>query len=212
MRRNTQLTMLGIACWLVLGGIATAQEDNSTALAKAAQNPLATLVTLPLHGTWAEFLDIYREVLTKHDRHETLESLNAYEATLPEPERRMFLEQAAAAVVLLVGGGAAGLALLDIAGRKVADLAPGANDTRTACASTATAGSKVTPSAAPSRSRASSRSATMPLSVITLCRPNPAAASSSIGSLNVSTAMSVSASYSTESGRITLVRLSPLSR
>lgn len=31
------------------------------------------LVTLPLRGTWAEFLDIYREVLTKHDRHETLE-------------------------------------------------------------------------------------------------------------------------------------------
>ena len=29
MRRRTQLTMLGIACWLVLGGIATAQEDNT---------------------------------------------------------------------------------------------------------------------------------------------------------------------------------------
>ena len=29
MKRHTQLTMLGIACWLVLGGIATAQEDNT---------------------------------------------------------------------------------------------------------------------------------------------------------------------------------------
>ena len=29
MRRNTQLTMLAIACWLLLGGIASAQEDNT---------------------------------------------------------------------------------------------------------------------------------------------------------------------------------------
>ena len=29
MRRHPQLTMLGVACWLVLGGIATAQEDNT---------------------------------------------------------------------------------------------------------------------------------------------------------------------------------------
>jgi ubiquinone/menaquinone biosynthesis C-methylase UbiE len=44
------------------------------------------LVTLPLRGTWAEFLDIYREVLTKHDRHDTLQALGEYEETLPEPE------------------------------------------------------------------------------------------------------------------------------
>lgn len=44
------------------------------------------LVTLPLHGTWAEFLDIYREVLTKHDRHDTLQALMEYESTLPDPE------------------------------------------------------------------------------------------------------------------------------
>jgi ubiquinone/menaquinone biosynthesis C-methylase UbiE len=44
------------------------------------------LLTLPLRGTWAEFLDIFREVLTKHDRHDTLEGLVAYEETLPEPE------------------------------------------------------------------------------------------------------------------------------
>ena len=29
MRRHTQLTMLGIACWLLLGGIASAQQDNT---------------------------------------------------------------------------------------------------------------------------------------------------------------------------------------
>lgn len=44
------------------------------------------LVTMPLRGTWGEFLDIYREVLTKHDRHDTLQSLNEYEADIPEPE------------------------------------------------------------------------------------------------------------------------------
>ena len=32
--------------------------------------------TLPLEGTFQEFYDIYREVLTKHDRHDTLERLN----------------------------------------------------------------------------------------------------------------------------------------
>jgi SAM-dependent methyltransferase len=32
--------------------------------------------TLPLEGTFQEFYDIYREVLTKHDRHDTLQRLN----------------------------------------------------------------------------------------------------------------------------------------
>ena len=31
--------------------------------------------TMPLEGTWAEFHDIYREVLVKHDRHEALDRL-----------------------------------------------------------------------------------------------------------------------------------------
>lgn len=34
--------------------------------------------TLPLEGTFEEFYDIYREVLTKHDRHDTLQRLNAH--------------------------------------------------------------------------------------------------------------------------------------
>jgi ubiquinone/menaquinone biosynthesis C-methylase UbiE len=34
--------------------------------------------TLPLEGTFQEFYDIYREVLTKHDRHETLQRLNEH--------------------------------------------------------------------------------------------------------------------------------------
>ena len=40
--------------------------------------------TLPLEGTFQEFYDIYREVLTKHDRHETLQRLNDHlAATYP---------------------------------------------------------------------------------------------------------------------------------
>jgi ubiquinone/menaquinone biosynthesis C-methylase UbiE len=34
--------------------------------------------TLPLEGTFQEFYDIYREVLTKHDRHDTLQRLNEH--------------------------------------------------------------------------------------------------------------------------------------
>src|SRR5687767_10640403 len=38
--------------------------------------PGGTVVaTLPLAGTWGEFYDIYREVLVKHDKHETLNRL-----------------------------------------------------------------------------------------------------------------------------------------
>jgi ubiquinone/menaquinone biosynthesis C-methylase UbiE len=40
--------------------------------------------TLPLAGTFQEFLDIYQEVLTKHDKHETLATLQEHVAlTLP---------------------------------------------------------------------------------------------------------------------------------
>jgi ubiquinone/menaquinone biosynthesis C-methylase UbiE len=44
------------------------------------------LCTLPLSGTWEEFYDIYREVLVKHDKHETLERLERHLKTYPEPE------------------------------------------------------------------------------------------------------------------------------
>jgi hypothetical protein len=40
-------------------------------------------VTLPLAGTFQEFYDIYREVLVKNDKHETLEELARHEATHP---------------------------------------------------------------------------------------------------------------------------------
>ncbi len=44
------------------------------------------IVTLPLAGTFGEFYDIYREVLTKNDRHEVLERLEAHIARNPDAE------------------------------------------------------------------------------------------------------------------------------
>jgi SAM-dependent methyltransferase len=41
-------------------------------------------VTMPLRGTWTEFLDIYKEVLTKHDKHDILENLDDYIEAMPE--------------------------------------------------------------------------------------------------------------------------------
>lgn len=44
------------------------------------------ICTLPLAGTWGEFYDIYREVLVKHDKHETLERLEAHLQGYPQPD------------------------------------------------------------------------------------------------------------------------------
>jgi ubiquinone/menaquinone biosynthesis C-methylase UbiE len=44
-------------------------------------------VTLPLAGTFAEFYDIYNEVLVKHDKHETLERLGEHLHAYPSPEQ-----------------------------------------------------------------------------------------------------------------------------
>ncbi|RMH42610.1 MAG: methyltransferase domain-containing protein [Deltaproteobacteria bacterium] len=42
--------------------------------------------TLPLRGSFQEFYDIYREVLVKHDKHDTLERLDAHLARYPTVE------------------------------------------------------------------------------------------------------------------------------
>jgi ubiquinone/menaquinone biosynthesis C-methylase UbiE len=53
------------------------------------------VVTLPLRGSWGEFYDIYREVLTKHDHHDILRTLEDEERRYPEPEEAVrWLEQA----------------------------------------------------------------------------------------------------------------------
>jgi ubiquinone/menaquinone biosynthesis C-methylase UbiE len=53
------------------------------------------VVTLPLAGTYREFYDIYREVLTKSDKHEMLERLETHILRLPGPDQAgRWLEQA----------------------------------------------------------------------------------------------------------------------
>jgi len=53
------------------------------------------LVTMPLSGSWAEFYDIYREVLVKHDHHEILRKLEEELQRSPDPEQaRQWLEEA----------------------------------------------------------------------------------------------------------------------
>ncbi|MGB5296173.1 MAG: hypothetical protein WBP34_14590, partial [Thermoanaerobaculia bacterium] len=54
MKARNCLVGCAFGCWLALGGTALAQEADAdaAALAKAAQNPLATLVTLPLQANF----------------------------------------------------------------------------------------------------------------------------------------------------------------
>ena len=44
-------------------------------------------VTLPLAGTWCEFFDIFREVLTKQDRQDAIDRLDAYLTRFPPLEQ-----------------------------------------------------------------------------------------------------------------------------
>jgi ubiquinone/menaquinone biosynthesis C-methylase UbiE len=47
------------------------------------------ILTLPLRGTWDEFYDIYREVLTKHDKSDMLTKLEETIERLPTPDQAM---------------------------------------------------------------------------------------------------------------------------
>jgi SAM-dependent methyltransferase len=44
------------------------------------------ILTLPLRGSWAEFLDLYGEVLTEQGKRDGLAALQTYKARLPDPE------------------------------------------------------------------------------------------------------------------------------
>ena len=44
------------------------------------------ILTLPLRGSWAEFLDLYAEVFTEQGKRDGLAALGAYKARLPDPE------------------------------------------------------------------------------------------------------------------------------
>src|SRR5262249_31037538 len=64
------------------------------------------IATLPLAGTWQEFYDIYREVLVKHDKTDTLDRLDAHVAALPTPQvAEDWLAQAGLGGPRVEGGG-----------------------------------------------------------------------------------------------------------
>ena len=53
------------------------------------------LITAPLRGTWAEFLDLFRDVLRESRKGDRLDALDAYVAGLPDARRLTgWLEQA----------------------------------------------------------------------------------------------------------------------
>jgi SAM-dependent methyltransferase len=58
------------------------------------------VLTLPLRGTWGEFLDIYREILRENGKVDSLAALDAYVAAIPDGETcARWLEEAGLANV-----------------------------------------------------------------------------------------------------------------
>ena len=70
-------------------GIADAPEPRRAVaeLASMLKPGGELLLTLPLRGTWGEFLDIYREVLREHDKPDRLAALDGYIAALPDGDQ-----------------------------------------------------------------------------------------------------------------------------
>ena len=54
-------------------------------LARALKPGGRALLTLPMRGSWAEFLDLYRDVLREQGKRDALSALAAYESRLPDP-------------------------------------------------------------------------------------------------------------------------------
>jgi SAM-dependent methyltransferase len=54
-------------------------------LARALKPGGRALVTLPMRGSWTEFLDLYRDVLREQGKRDALAALAAYESRLPDP-------------------------------------------------------------------------------------------------------------------------------
>jgi ubiquinone/menaquinone biosynthesis C-methylase UbiE len=71
------------------------QEKALSEFARVCKPGGHVVVTLPLKGSWGEFFDIYREVLTKLDHHEMLQRLAIEEQRYPDRETATrWLEQA----------------------------------------------------------------------------------------------------------------------
>jgi SAM-dependent methyltransferase len=55
-------------------------------LSRALRPGGSALVTLPMRGSWGEFLDLYRDVLREQGKRDALSALAAYESRLPDPQ------------------------------------------------------------------------------------------------------------------------------
>jgi ubiquinone/menaquinone biosynthesis C-methylase UbiE len=76
---------------LVVSNLALLERDDRAEtvaeFARVTKPGGRVVVTLPLAGTYGEFFDVYREVLTKSDRHDLLERLERHVGRLPEAEQ-----------------------------------------------------------------------------------------------------------------------------
>jgi ubiquinone/menaquinone biosynthesis C-methylase UbiE len=84
---------------LVISNLGLLQlDDPALALrefARVTKTGGTVAITLPLAGTYGEFFDIYREVLTKNDQHDVLERLELHIARIPDVETVVgWMEQA----------------------------------------------------------------------------------------------------------------------
>jgi SAM-dependent methyltransferase len=64
------------------GDLAAAAAEIARVLGPGGQ----AVVAAPLRGTWAEFIDLFREVLRENDKHESLVELDRYVEAMPEGE------------------------------------------------------------------------------------------------------------------------------
>ena len=74
---------------LAISNLAVGELPNPAAalmqLVRAVKPGGKALVTLPLRGSWTQFLDMYREVLREQRKQEALKALARYENSLPDP-------------------------------------------------------------------------------------------------------------------------------
>ena len=87
---TSKLSFAGDVYDLVISNVALPLLEDPAAVikefARVTKPGGRVIVTMPLAGTFCEFYDIYREVLTKNDSHEVLERLEAHIARTPDAD------------------------------------------------------------------------------------------------------------------------------
>jgi SAM-dependent methyltransferase len=86
----TALPLADGAVDVVVSNLAAAEADDPAAVAAELGRVLApggeAIITVPLRGSWGEFLDIYRDVLREQGRLESVAGLDRYISALPDGE------------------------------------------------------------------------------------------------------------------------------